>query len=836
LFPGYPSVLDHYFVTALRNFWRFRVTTTVNVVGLALGLVCFIATYVFLDGLLQSDMRYPKANRIYAITQELWTSPTEQMIPAFPQVAPPTAKYLKADFPSLEAVARALPLGGAFAAATDDRKLNLFVAAVDPAFLRIFDLPFVAGNPSAALAAQHSVVLTQSAAVRLFGASSVVGRRVILQNSVEATVTGVLGPLREPSHFGDNERAALRFDALIPMDLVASVQTHTIFGTQTDPEAEAWGNDTFFTYALLPADGSLTPQQFLRGLETFGARHVPNHQLVSVFHAVPISHVALSFLQFAFGGGSLPITVSVFLLDALILAIACLNYANLAVAIATTRAKEIGMRKVLGASRLHLIGQHVIEAALLGLAALLIVVMGIALAIAPLNNSLGIYLTLGAFANPGLWLLVVLLLVGVCVIGGGFPAVVLSRVRPVESLRASSIRVGPRFVPTLLVGIQFAAASFLLVVALVMVNQNQVLQRSGSAYGRDPVVVITNDTAQLRVDLDTLRTELLSDPSIKSVSASIRAPWQSGGWHFMLRRNDASAAGPITTLLDQVAYDFFPTFDIKLLAGRTFDREHGDEYNIDKLYDAVPRTPHVILDRSLASQLGWSNPNDAIGKIIHDWAPGDVPSRALQVIGVVENGYPRLLGPNTDSNLYLLSPDTARVPVIRVARNDIKNGIAHIDAVWERLAPKAPLRRQFTDELFAQSYQTFSSVSNVLAGLAGFAFVIALLGLFGMATHVTSRRRKEIGIRKTLGASAPRVVFMLLRDFARPVVWANIIAWPLAFLAGRVYINLFVERAPLSVWPFLASLVVTVLIAWLSVGGQALRAAGVRPGQVLHSE
>jgi putative ABC transport system permease protein len=553
-----------------------------------------------------------------------------------------------------------------------------------------------------------------------------------------------------------------------------------------------------------------------------------------VFGAVPISHVALSLMQALFGGGNISVTTSVFLLDALILAIACLNYANLAVAIATTRAKEIGMRKVLGASRLHLIGQHVMEAALLGLTALLVVLIGVASAIAPLNNSLGIHLTLSSFANPALWQLVVLLLASVCIIGGAFPAIVLSRVRPVQSLRADSIRAGPRFVPTLLVGIQFVAASFLLVIALLMVNQNHVLQRSGSTDGRDPVVVITNDTGQLRVDFDTLRTELLRHPGIKSVSATLRPPWQPGGWHFMLRRNNAVMTGPITTILDQVAYDFFPTFDIKLLAGRTFDREHGDEYIIGTLYGPAPKTPHVILDRSLASQLGWTNPNDAIGKTIYDSFPGDPPSHALQVIGVVENGYPRLIGPNTDSNMYLLSPDDARVPAIRVARNDIKNAIAHMETVWERLAPKAPLGWQFTDELFGQAYATFSRISNVLAGLAGFAFVIALMGLFGMAMHVTSRRRKEIGIRKTLGASAPRVVFMLLRDFARPVVWANLVAWPLAFLAGRVYLNLFVERAPLSVWPFLVSLVVTVLIACLSVGAQALRAAAVRPGQVLH--
>jgi putative ABC transport system permease protein len=214
---------------------------------------------------------------------------------------------------------------------------------------------------------------------------------------------------------------------------------------------------------------------------------------------------------------------------------------------------------------------------------------------------------------------------------------------------------------------------------------------------------------------------------------------------------------------------------------------------------------------------------------------GDNPAgHELRIIGVVENGYPRLIGPNTDSNLYVLSPTEARVPIVRIARQDIKGAMAHIEAVWERLAPRAPLKLEYADELFGKAYSGFSDMSHILAGLAGFALVIALMGLLGMASHVTGRRRREIGIRKTLGASAPRVVFMLLRDFAKPVVIANLLVWPLAFLAGRIYLNLFVERVPLTPWPFLASLIAAVTIAWLTVGGQALRAAAVKPGQVLH--
>ncbi len=295
-------MLRHYFVTALRNFWQFRFTTAVNLVGLALGLLCFIGTDLFLESLLKSDLQYANASRIYAITEELWLNPAERTIPAFPTAAAGTAKYLKADFPALEAVARALPLGP-LPAATDDRKLSPSFAAVDPEFLKIFNLPFISGDSLRALDAAHSIVVSEPLAQRLFGTADVLGRHVILQNNVDVTVTGVYSPLRPPSHFGDTEQAELRFEGLVPMALIKSLQSATKFGTPADPDMDMWGADTYYVYALLPADGSLTPAEFITGLKTFGAKHVPKDQMIAVFGAVPVSRIALSSLEALFGGG-----------------------------------------------------------------------------------------------------------------------------------------------------------------------------------------------------------------------------------------------------------------------------------------------------------------------------------------------------------------------------------------------------------------------------------------------------------------------------------------------------------------------------------------------------
>lgn len=823
-------MLKHYLTNAIRSFWRFRVTALVNLAGLTLALVCFIATYLFLDTLLRNgDLQFANSSRIYVVTEELWTTPTQRLIPPFPMASPGVGRYLRTDLPGLEAVARVLGLGPG-GAASDDRSVDLFFAAADPDFLKIFDLRLVDGELQHALDANSNVIITEQAAQRLFGTAHAAGRALLLQNKAEVTVAAVVGALPMGSHMGDNANAALRFDLLLPMNALKSGNV----SLRMDPDVGQWGNDSYYTYALLPKDGSISPANLKETLRTFASRHVPKEEIILVHDAVPLGHVRLAMLE-ALASTPLPLTASAFLLDALILAIACLNYANLSVAIATTRAREIGMRKVLGATQPHLMRQYLVEAALIGAIALVVVLVGTALAMPAITLAFGLEFQFSSLLRPGLWGLVLLLLGAISLVGGAYPALVLSRVRPVESLRAGTVRAGPRFVPTLLVGLQFAAASFLLVVALLMSAQNRVLQRTGIHPDRDPVVTIDNNLVSLGVSLDTLRSELLRDPRVKSVSAVMSRPWRSGGPHWNWRRSeDVSAPTPVA-IVNPISYDFFATVGIHILAGRDFDRARADAFPLFGPKPSGPPPP-VIIDLDLLRQLGWERPEQAIDQLVYrvtPWIPG-ARVQPARVVGVAENGYPRLVGPNADANIYVLAPLGSNVPLVRLLRTDIPGGLAHIDAVWKRLVPKVPVRRQFLDELFNAAYETFGTVGAVLTGLAASAFVIAVMGLIGMAIHITGRRLREIGIRKTLGATAHGVVLMLLRDFSKPVLIANVIAWPFAFFAGRLYLNLFTQRATLTPWPFLVSLAITLGIAWLAVSAQAFRAASVKPANVLH--
>jgi putative ABC transport system permease protein len=826
-------MLRHYITQALRSFWRFRVTAGVNLLGLVLAVVCFIASYLYIDSLLRSDLYFPKASRTYVLTQELWKGGTK-IIPAYPSAGPPAAANLRADFSGLEAVARAVPLGPLNAAA-DDRKADVKTVAIDPEFLKIFDFDFKAGEPAGALSSAHSAIITQHTAERLFGRGQALGRRVVLQNKTEVTVTGVIAPVRPPSHMAEGEGNGLAFDILVPMRLLKEMTVTAYYSTPVDPDEQTWDGSFFRTYLLFPADGSFTPREFLEQLPAFAKRRAnpPGTPITSVLGAVPLSHMKLALDEALYAGSALSVTAMIFVLDALILAIACINYANLAVAIATTRTKELGVRKVLGATRLHVMRQCLIESGMLGLTAVALVVLLAVLVIEPVNRALQTNITVASLLKPQMWLLVAGLIAVISLIGGMYPALALSRVRPVDALRVGSVRAGPRFVPTLLVGVQFAAASFLLAVALIMAQQNRRLLEMGLQTDRDPVIAIENNLNELGISFDTLRDELLRSSNIKAVGSVDGMPWEDGGAHWTLTRSAQAGAAHVDTLLNPIGYHFFDAISLRLLAGRLLDHEHGDEF-IPPGNLRPGKEERVVIDRALAGAFGWNDPNEALDKLTYTRiGPWVLP---LRIIGVVEGGYPRLVGPNTSTNMYALAPRLAGVSLIRIAREHVPEAVAYIDSTWDQLAPKVQIRRTFMDVLFENAYRNYSSMSATLNGLSVFAFLIAIMGLCGLAIHVTTRRQREIGIRKTLGATVRGVVTMLLLDFAKPVLVANLVAWPFAWFVGHQYIDKFTQRSEITIWPFVLSLIVTVGVAWASVAVQALRAATVKPANVLYAQ
>jgi len=810
-----------YIRTALRALRDLGLASLMHVLGLAVGLACFMVSYAVLQGLRSGDTQFRNAGRIYAITQELWIGNATKSIPAFPRGAAPVADYLRTDFPRLEAVARALPVGRSVVT-TGERNAFLYSAFVDPDLLRIFNFQFVAGEARDALVAGNSAVITQAAAEKLFGSRDVVGRRLSV-GSANVSITGVIAGVPQPSHMGDTPQSLLRFDVLMHLS-----------PSQLESGPPDWTDTRFMTYALLPANG-LTAAAFREGLQSFSDRHMPRSQGRSRIDAVPVSAIRLSALNALTADTGLSITTSLLVLDIIVLGIACFNYAHLATALALHRSREIAMRKIVGAKRWQIALQCLLDAAFVAVLAIGVAVLFTALTIPLVSSTFELDLQQLALTAPGFWLLLIGLEVAVTLLAGAYPAFVLCRLQPVQALQSGSSRSARRYVPTLLVGLQFAATSFLLIMASVVHSENELLRRSISGLTRNSAVVITTRIGDAQMDLETFRTELQRSPYVRSVSAADELPWErGGGWHFLAARDVAAASKPIEVSANRIWYDFFDTMGLKVLAGRPFSKQHADETDIGAIVRGREQPLSIVIDRDLAARLGWSNPAEAVDKLIYRPSPAEgIPQLSLRVIGVVENGYPRLTGSGAQTNLYFLMPKLVNYPIIRINPGDVRAAIEHINTTWKNIAPHAPLEIRFMDELFAQAYATFAAMSSVAAGLTAFALLISLMGLFGMAVHVTAERWREIGVRKTLGAKPRQIFRMLLLDFSRPVVLANLIAWPFAWLAMRAYLDMFLLRTPVSPLPFIASLVATLLVAWITIAAQALRAARIPPAMIL---
>ena len=834
-------MIGHYVALALRNFRRRKTSTAIKVVALSLGLACFVSAYLISDYFQSVDAGFAKANRTYVVRTSLRWPGAGTQVPFETSTSGPVAAALKAEIPEIEATMR-LTGGGDYPIKVGNAKSFRSVAFADPNFFDVFEFRFLEGDPASALIRPHSAVLSEATAKALFGTSDAVGRTIRFNNFFDLTVTAVVAETPAPSSFGYSVVSRPLqilasndvFDDLVEGDLHIRPSTNTT----------GWFVYYYRTFLVFPADGSLTLANFNRRVEGFGDRHMPKEQGTARFDAIPLTALTTTTINNALfeGRESLSITVILYLFGGLILGISCLDFANLATAEAAGRAKEVGMRKVLGASRAQVLGQSLIEVLLLCLTATVIALVATAVVIGVLNQPNDLGFRFPAVSDVTFWGFLAAVIAATTVIGGLYPALVLAGVRPMLALRAGSVKSGSPLMRTALVGVQFAAASFLIVGVIVLYAQSRAVMRAGLDRFDDPVVIVQTNMLALGADHDTIRNELIADPSIKSVSAAERPPYSGAGYMLDHSRSLEESAKAVGLHMLPVDYGYFSTMKIKLVAGRTFSRDHADV--TPGFRESQDRTTprNYVLDVTAVKSLGFDDPKSAVGKIIYQRVPG-IPEFGgksyvlpIRIIGVSEREPFEITQTGTRDYSYYLMPRRANLAIIRIDRHKVEQALAHIDAVWNQHAPEIPIRREFLDERFERGYDLFNTINQVLVGLAAFAVIIAAMGLIGMATYTVGRRTHEIGVRKTLGATTSQILRLLLWEYSKPVIVANLIAWPLAYLAAQSYLAQFLTRISLTPVPFALSLIVTIMIAWGAVANQAVRAARLKPASVLRYE
>ncbi|HZF28022.1 MAG TPA: FtsX-like permease family protein [Gammaproteobacteria bacterium] len=840
-------MLKHYVAVALRNVRGAPFTSAVNLLTLSVGLVCFVTAYAFVTFWGSAERHFAKGRDIYVLTLTLKNRENApgvstvasgsatisvQEIDNFLRAPEVAAEFLRNDYPAISKIARSVLIDGKTPVASGGRAERLFGVAVDPEFLDMFDLPFVAGDARTALASPRSAVITREYATRLFGMDEALGKPLVIGNTVDATVTGVIDAIPEPSHLGRSANAAT------PVDLIASRDVFDALRAGPVPPAQfGWLLTNSIVYLYLPPSGGLSPDALRKQLGDFVERHVPAEIRRSENYSLGLEPVSVLLTGTGdFYGTGLSFTAVLLLLSGLVLGVACVNYANLATARAARRVREIGVRKALGASPGQIAVQSFAEAGGFALAALGVALVVFVAAQPVVKRLLGAEVDASFFTSLSVWPALAALLCAVTVAAGAYPAFVLSRVRPMSALAVGRARLGSPLFSTLLVGAQFGVASFLLIALTVISMQNAEMRRTALAAIRDPLVLIANPVEQTKVAATTLRERLGNVPQVRGVTELPFDPWETPPMMQFASSADPTSPQRAVTLMF-VGYDFFDVFSASLVAGRVFDHEHAeDEPRVASPGETPPPT-NIVVDRTFVAAFGLGTPEEAVDKLVYWPHPAALRSpSALRVIGVVEDQSLSFLKTSTNNGAMYRLRGGLELTVARVAAADLENGLRGIDAAWRELAPNVAVSRRFLDEVFEGAYAQYLRMNQLLAVLAVMAFGICVAGLFGMAIFVAGRRRREIGVRKTLGAGTARMIALLLVGFSRPVVIANLVAWPAGYLAARAYLNQFSQPIALTPWPFFLSVAITLSVACLAVLGQTVRAARTTPAEVLRQD
>jgi putative ABC transport system permease protein len=803
-------------ISFYRSLMRQKFYAALNIGGLALGIAVFIVLGLYLRFETSYEKWVPNYDKLYSV-QSVWKVPGSPFTGAHNATMGGLLDQLNEDLPGLEGTRMLAPEGGAIV-----RRGSIVqsedVALVDPNFLEIFELPMAEGAGSPALADVSSVLVSESAAQRLFGSENPLGKTLAVSvfEENEYRVAGVFRDLPENSDF------QLSVIAPMPAD-----------PERYDSNWYQWGSTTLKTF--LRFSDPAAAERFDAAMPAFIDRRARNDFGEGASEMIGIQLLPLADMHLE-PEGSASATAKFTLLTLsivglLTLLIAVINYINLATAQASLRAREVAMRKVLGADRKKIKRQFLGEAVLtVAVAALLGLVLA-ELSLPLINAAGGLSLSIPyALVVPALVLLVVV----TGILAGAYPALLLARFDPAAVLASNRSPGGGRsgaLIREGLVVVQFGFAIAFLIGTAVLVAQTQHVRAADIGFKRENLITVLSLSDGL-VEPAQKVAFLREASDLPAVSGATLANTVVGGSGVRNADNvplpGVAGDGPSLTW-EMVGPNFFETYGMRLLAGRWFDSRFGgdDDSNL-----ADGDTYNIVINRAALSALGYASPEDAIGKTIGR-------DRPRTIVGVVENvGF---FGPREEvgAGYYRFTTQPERlensVASLRFS-GDPRDVNQELQNIWQRIVPQVPFEAETADERLAKFYEDDERATRLFALGAGIAVMIGIVGLWGLASFNTSRRVREIGIRKSLGASSIKIVKLLVGQFLRPVLIANLIAWPLAYFTMRVWLAGFSDRIALSPVYFVFATVLAVLIAVGTVFGQAWRASRISPAMALRHD
>jgi len=800
-------MIKNYFKTAWRNLWRNKVFSAINLLGLSTGLACCILMFLFIQNELSYDKYHVQAKNIYRVTSEAEGPNGKTALAVTPA---PWAPLMKKDYPEIKNYTRLL---GAEKTDVGQQGQQHFYETellyADSTFLDIFSVELEKGDRKTALQQPNSIILTKETAKKYFGEEDPIGKTLEVNSfvgRVNVQVTAVAKKLPANSHF--------RFNLLVSMQTLGDMSNF-------------WGFHMFQTYLLLNDNSS--PGDLEKKFPAFVNKYIINNPRADGkqdIHLQPMTSIHLHSNMTGELGANGDITyIYVFAGVAIfILLIACFNFTNLSTARSLTRAKEVGLRKVVGAGKKQLLGQFLGETILFAFISLILAI-GIAFLALPLFNQLsGKALHIDFSNNYALVMVLVGLAVAVGLLAGLYPAAILSAFKPVEVLKGKFTR-GSKGVSfrKVLVTLQFIVSIGLIASTILVSRQLNFLRNKKLGFDKENVVVLSLPKDMDSTKLTSFKASLLGEPSILSVAGSSSVP----GVNIPVNQvNDGSAdltkAQSMQMLfIDQ---DFVGTMKMKLLAGRDFSADHPTD-----------KTEGFVLNEEAVKKMGWKNPAAAIDKTIQWIMPGTVLKKG-KVLGVVENFNITPLKSAVQPLVMHYSVLRMQYLYVRFNQTDARSATGLIEKRFNEFYPKQSFEYSFLDDNLNAMYDNEKRLATIFSYFSSLAILIACLGVLGLSLYSIQQRIREIGIRKVLGAGVLRITAGLMTEFVKPVLVASVVATPIAWYVMSRWLGDFAYRTPISWWIFIVAGVAALLIAVLTVSIQAIRAAMSNPARSLRTE
>lgn len=824
-------MFKNYMTAAFRNISKNLTFSIINIGGLAIGLATVILIFLFVRDELSYDTFWPDSERLYRMEANIKVP--GRLPETFGVTGGPYAEVLKKDFAEIEDVTRLYQ--DRLIVVQEDRELFETVNIVDSNFFSLFQMPFIEGNFKTALSDSNSMVLTQRMAQKYFGEEPALGQTLTLvfgETSKDYRISGVVPDLPENTH--------------LSMDIVVKLDRNDFLNTDGTTFLENWGSTSVFTYikfkegadvvkigAELDSMTDRNASQYLADYFKQKVSEIYDHYLI------PINDIYLKGPQSGrMGAGGDMTTVQSFIgIAALILVISIINFINLSTARSSLRSKEISLRKVFGAKRVNIITQFLSETFVLISIALIGALILVKVFLPLFNDIVSALLEMNLLSDPFFLLGLAGLLV-VVVLGAGFyPSFIVSGYRPADVLRQKKATSGfSGKLRSFFVILQFSISIGLIISTAVIYSQTKYATDRDLGYDPENILVLRGVHRNGVVNnTETLKTELLANPDILSVSLSNSVPFDINNNFGNLTLVDDVSEKRVTSNFRYIDENFYKTYGIDLLEGRNFDINFGTDRTMPQIADGTLENikSAAIINEAAVRKFGFQTPGEAIGKVVKWNSP-----RELEIIGVIPDIH---IMPATyeDEAMFYLWPSESPGNLslnIKFKTDNLAALNQFVDKTWQNVTSGVPIEKLFLSERLEIVYQDIEARALMLGVFSILAVLVSSLGLYGLASFTAETRTQEVGIRKVLGASVFSIIKLMAWQFSKPVLLANLIAWPVAWYFMSDWLEGFVFRIELTPLYFVVAGALTLFIAWATVSVHAYRVARTNPVHALRYE